>query len=158
MKLKNLFMIGAAAMALAACSNSKTCDKNCDKADASDDVKVTYAGEIPGADGTYKYDLVMEYDDNGTKGDYVMTQTVVGQDVAPIVTKGDFKVYTPTNDSKDQKYIQLTPDHNDRASEAKAASDEVYYFLIDSDSTLTMVGADLQPAASGLNYTLTVVK
>lgn len=161
MKLKNLMMMGAAAVALAACSNSKTADATADAAAAAadDDVVVTYAGEIPAADGTYQYNLVMEYDDNGTEGDYVLTQTVVGQDAAtPTVTKGDFKVYTSTNDSKDQKYMKLTPDHNDRASEAPAASDDVYYFLINDDNTITMVGADLQPAASGLNYTLTVVE
>lgn len=154
-------MICAAAVALAACSNSKNCDKNCDsKCDkADDDVTLTYKGVLPAADAAgIEYLLTLEYDSEGNDGDYVLTQTVVGDESNQTVTNGDFKVYTSTNNSVDQKYIKLTPEHNDRASEVKGASNEVYYFLIDNDSTITLTTADLQPAASGLNYSLTVVK
>lgn len=36
------------------------------------------------------------------------------------------------------------------------ATPSTLYFLIDSPESLTLVGADLQPAASDLNYTLTL--
>lgn len=157
MNLKNLLMIGAAAVALAACSNSKTCDGKCDKTDH--DATLTYKGVIPAADAPgIEYILALEYDSNGSEGDYILTQTVVGDESNQTVTNGDFKVYTGTNASADQKYIKLTPDHNDRASEVKGASAETLYFLVENDSTVTLTSADITPAPSGLNYSLTLVK
>lgn len=158
MKLKNFLLVGAAAVALAACSNNSdnkaTTPTETTPAEEAQETVVTYAGEIPGADCTFYYNLVLENDVDDNDGDFTLTQTVVGDEsIAPTVTKGDYKVMT--NDATNQKYMKLTPDADENGN---IDENDVYYFLINDNNTITMVGADLQPAASGLNYTLPEVK
>lgn len=163
MTIKTYLPIAASIVMLAACSN-KNCDKNnCTAQDAAcqesaacaNGQPVTYTGVLPAADADgIEYILVLDYDD-AKSGDYVLTEKSMSQDESVFTSKGDFTLHTGTPASASQSYIKLTPDHSDRASDLNSASAEVRYFLIDSDSTLTLTGADLQPAASGLNYTLT---
>lgn len=168
MKLTVYTAVAASLLIAAGCS-----DKTCNKAGGGssttalsstaatdgndDDISVTYSGVLPAADAPgFEYTLVMEYD-NGTPddGDYVLTERVLGSDAPATVTKGDFSIHTGTPQSARQRYIKLTPDHPDRASEMEDASSMVCYFIIDNDSTITLTNASLQPAESSLNYSLT---
>lgn len=163
MTLKTYLPIAASIVILAACSN-KNCDRNnCStqegacptSAQCAAGQVVTYTGVLPAADADgIEYVLVLDYDD-ANSGDYVLTEKSMSQDESVFTSKGDFTLHTGTPASASQSYIKLTPDNPDRASDLNTASDEVRYFLVDSDSTLTLTGADLQPAASGLNYTIT---
>lgn len=157
-RLATMMTVGAAVLALVGCSQKK-CDKGCDGAKDDKDRVETYEGVLPAADAPgIKYTLTMEYD-NADKGDYTLTEQAVGIDNAEATTtQGDFTIYTTTNEGVDKKYVKLVPDHPDRASELNNTSAEVYYFLVDNDSTLTMTNAELQAPASGLDYSLRMVK
>lgn len=160
MKLKALTLVAAGVMMLSACSN-KT-EKNCDNADCTateqtEEVTpaVVYVGVLPAADAEgMEYTLALTYA-NDTDGTYALTQKVVGQEVAPFDTEGNFVVMTGTPTDKDAKYLKLTPATTEEATEAPA---DTLYFLVENDSTVTLVGVDLQKAASDLNYSLNLQK
>lgn len=122
-----------------------------------------YTGVLPAADGPgIRYTLKVDYDDdkNNMAGDYDLIETYLAADsVAPNGVKdnvsykseGDFTVV----DQNGKKYLKLVKDAKD--SHPQASSD--LYFEVSSDSTLTMVNAQLEPAVSdSLNYTLKLVK
>ncbi|MDE6832512.1 MAG: hypothetical protein K2J07_07260, partial [Muribaculaceae bacterium] len=90
--------------------------------------------------------------EEGNGGTYQLTQTYFNTDsaategiavIGEFNSEGTFKV--TTND--DKSYITLYDD-------STVAQDN---FLIDSDSTITMVNAELE-VPTALNYTLSVVK
>ncbi len=105
--------------------------------------------------GYREYTLVLNYDDDGDGGDYKLTERYIGKADAVFVSEGDFSLHSSTPQDAAQRYLKLVPDHADRAADQATSSAEVRYFLVDSDSTLTLVGADLQRPDSLLNYTLT---
>lgn len=165
MTLKIYRPIAATIALLAACSN-KNCDRNCDSAtDCGTNTEaacaksktVTYTGTIPAADAEgIECTLVLEYDgDDCREGDYVLTERYIGKPDGTFTTKGDFTVGKGTPKGADQAYLKLVPDHTDRASDSKSDSDDVRYFLVDNDSTVTLTTATLEAPASGLNYSLT---
>ncbi|MDE6512631.1 MAG: copper resistance protein NlpE, partial [Muribaculaceae bacterium] len=100
---------------------------------------------LPAADAdgiNYTVTLTAETDTTGTFSmteDYIQGDTI-GQSFS---SEGTYAVIE--NDG--QKFVALTQD---------AAN--VTYFRCDGDSAITMVSADLTPALSDLNYTLTRTK
>ncbi len=157
---KTIFAVALAALALTAC-NSKNCCK--DNACASDKQEI-YSGILPGADTDgILYTLNVDYDedDNCLEGDYNLVQTYLAADsVAPtgykdvktVRSEGDFKVESKKVDGAEVKYLRLIPDMKDSSPEADS---QPMYFVVSSDSTLTMVNSDLKPSENAaLNYTL----
>ena len=63
-------------------------------------------------------------------------------------SKGDFSVAT---DPRGGKYLELVPDRRFRQADK-------LYFLVSSDSTLTLTTRDLTLPESGLDYTLKIVR
>lgn len=165
MTLKTYLPIAASIALVAACSN-KNCDRDCDAgktctettaADCAEGKTVTYTGTIPAADAPgIECTLVLDYDDDSaTSGDYRLTERFIDKAGATFTTEGDFTIRKGTPKSPDAAYLKLVPDHTDRASDLNAASDQVRYFLIDNDSTVTLTTASLEAPASWLNYSLT---
>ena len=157
--MKKTFFVSAAAVALlslAACSGNKSAS---DQTVAEETSKnVTYDGILPAADcDGIRYTLNLDYagdNDGSYKLDQIyliVDKTVPSgyKDKASFKSEGNFAV-----ESKDaKKYIKLTE------AAKPDATPEVMYFLVDSDSTLTMVNADLEVSTSpGLNYTLKLEK
>lgn len=156
MKSKFMFLAAfVAVMGLAGCSDksaSGTGEKAADCVSSSDAngraSDRAYTGVLPAADvDGIRYTVLLDYDDEGTGGEYEMVQTYFVSDstgvsdVASFATDGDFVV--STND-KGQKYLKFED----------AGAGELY-FLAETDSTLTMVDASLTPASTnGMNYTL----
>lgn len=160
--MRKPFYLAAAAVAMfamASCSGNKSCEGgSCSKMEDQ-----MYTGVLPAADGPgIRYTLKVDYDDdkNNMAGDYDLIETYLAADsVAPNGVKdnvsykseGDFTVV----DQNGKKYLKLVKDAKD--SHPQASSD--LYFEVSSDSTLTMVNAQLEPAVSdSLNYTLKLVK
>lgn len=156
---KTLFTAAAAfaLLSLGACSN-----QNCSKGSCGDagDKEEVYTGVLPAADADgirYTLDLDFDDDNNYTDGDYDLVQTYLVSDTTAtsgisdansFKSKGDFTVA----ESNGKKYLKLVPDR-------KFTNAEPLNFLVESDSTIVLVGADLQPSATpGLNYTLKLVK
>lgn len=158
--MKKIFLMAGAALAMmsmVACNgDQKSCAANggC----SNDDDKV-YVGVMPAADcdGVF-YTLALDYDDNATKGDYKMVESYLQNDSVAGLTvstsfasEGDFTV----GKQGDKTYIKLVKDQKDSAAEA---SDNVY-FIVDSDSQLTMANDSLQVSTTpGMNYTLKLSK
>lgn len=150
-----------AAVGLSACSS--TTDKNSTesstpitKSENSDKTEV-FSGVMPAADASgISYTIEFNYngDSNHTNGDFEMTQTyLVGdagtskspRDTETFHSDGNFTVETPSSGAK---YLKLVPGNS------KSDADN-YYFVITSDSTITMVDSSLKPSEnSQLNYTL----
>lgn len=160
---KIFYVLGAAicGLSLAACSNSK-CDgngvcqtKGCELND------MVYTGVLPAADTDgIRYTLNLDYDKGNMKGDYDLIETYIQSDTTSATgysdkvsfrSEGDFIV-----ENKDgNKYLRLVKDARD--SSASAVSN--LNFLVESDSTIVLVNADLQKSETpGLNYTLKLVK
>lgn len=149
----------ATVLGLASCSN---CNKRaCDGGNKGDDDKI-YTGILPAADADgVRYTLKLDYDDDAaglSKGDYDLVETYIKtdsigtNDVASYRSEGDF-----TEISKEGKsYLKLVQDVKDSTPGSNAGP---LYFYVESDSTLVMVNAELQPSETpGLNYTLKLVK
>ena len=149
-----------AMLGMAACNGGHKCDdKAC--ANGMDEDKV-YTGILPAADSDagIRYTLKLDYDDDHgfKKGDYDLVETILATDSIGTVkdgesfkSEGDFTVV----EQNGKKYLRLVKDLKD--SHAKATDN--LYFEVSSDSTLTMVNAQFEPAVSdSLNYTLKLVK
>lgn len=139
----------AGLLLLGACTNGK-CGK--DGSCKGGDEDQVYTGMLPAADADgIRCTLVLDYDDDMKDGDFDMLQTYVKidsmgvTDINSFKSKGDFIVETRGAD----KYLKLV--------EKGAASSPIYFQQTD-DTTLTMVNDSLQPSASGLNYSLKLVK
>ncbi|MBD5213923.1 MAG: copper resistance protein NlpE [Bacteroidales bacterium] len=157
MKKTLIFAVAGLSMAaLASCSGKKENKEVAETTPApvENTVKtVAYTGVIPAADCEgIKYAMDLAYNEEGNGGTYQLTQTYFNTDSAATEgiavlgefnSEGTFKV--TTND--DKSYITLYDD-------STVAQDN---FLIDSDSTITMVNAELE-VPTALNYTLSVVK
>lgn len=158
--MKLLYVAAAAAMAfMASCSGSnQKADENAaaDAATATETQDIVYTGILPSADAAgIRYSLTLDYGD----GDYELTETYLDFDsVSPsgykdgqaFKSEGNFTVEDATPATAGKKHLRLI------SKAAENASPDTLYFLIDSDSAITLVGADLQPSETpGLNYTLT---
>lgn len=147
-----------AALALTACGTKKS-----DTAAASDtatptaDEYVYYEGVLPAADADgVRYSLTLDYDDdNPDKGDYKLTETYIKGDsaVSSFLTEGDFDVKTGTPTDPSARYLVMVPE-----VEAGETPGQSMYFIAETDSTLTLVSADLTKAVNPeMNYTITRV-
>ena len=138
-------------------------DGNCNggKCDGKCDDKV-YTGVLPAADADgVRYTLKLDYDDNGMKGDYDLVETYLKadtvsalgyKDLRSFISEGDFKV----EKQGDKTYLQLVKDQKDSSI---GSAETPMYFLVDSDSTLTMTNAQLEVSATpGMNYTLKLAR
>lgn len=148
--MKYLAVAVLGVLALSACNGSSKSDTTAsDVVDSikeavtpSDSKTDVYTGVLPAADAAgVDYTLTLKYDTD-TSGTYDLVQVYQNTDKTTDKTDGTFacerkdnKNYLKLTDSKDTTYVQ--------------------YYLVDSDTSITLVGADLQPAASDLNYTLT---
>lgn len=151
-----------AMVGLAACSGNN-CSSN-SAANTKGDIDEVYTGVLPAADAAgVRYTLKLDYDDDAKNmhGDYDLVETYLVTDSVGTLgvrdgvsykSEGDF-----TSTQKDGKtYLTLVQDKKDSSAGSVGGP---LYFLVESDSTLVMVNADLQPsAADSLNYTLTKVK
>lgn len=161
--MKKVFYLAAAALAMvsmSACSGNGKCEKDGKCAEKADEV---YTGVLPAADAEgIRYTLKVDYDDDkgNMAGDYDLTEIVLAadstsatgyKDAGTYLSEGDFTVV----EKDGKKYLKLVKDAKD--SNAKAA--DSLNFLVSSDSTLTMVNADLEESVNpDLNYTLKLVK
>lgn len=113
-------------------------------------IQKQYKGTVPAADGPgIVYDLILFYQQDGDNGVYEMDATYLeaedGQDVTYTSTgKQRVKKGTPSN--AEAVVYELIPSDGSM----------VIYMLAQGDS-LTFLTQDLQPAPSGMNYTLTLV-
>lgn len=157
--MKKTFYIAASVLAMismAACSGNNRTTVN---ANPAGDEQV-YTGVLPAADCEgIRYTVALDYDHDDNDGDYKMVETYLAadttsasgvKDLASYKSEGDFTVVT--KDGK--KYLKLVKDNKD--SNADALSN--VNFLVESDSTIVMVNADLEQSVTGLNYTLKLVK
>ena len=119
-----------------------------------------YTGILPAADADgVKYELRLDYDDdhNFNDGDYDLRETYLTADTTSasgytdgktIMSEGDFTV----NKKDGLTYLKLVQDLKDSQPGSNAGP---MYFLVESDSTLTLVNDQLQKAENpDMNYTL----
>ena len=150
---------------MAACSGSPKTNMPGNTAKSDDQV---FTGVLPAADADgVRYTLKLDYDDdkNNTEGDYDLLEVyLVGdstnatgyKDGARFKSEGDFTVMNGTGANAAKKYIKLTQDAKDSSKGSNAGP---MYFLVESDSTLVMVNAELeQSVMPGMNYTLKLVR
>ncbi|MBD5290549.1 MAG: copper resistance protein NlpE [Bacteroides sp.] len=161
--MKKTVYVAAAALAvltLSACGN-KTCNNG--KCGRQGDRKELYTGVLPAADTDgIRYTLSLDYDDdhNFTDGDYDLIETYIAsdstsftgyRDLKSFKSEGDFTV----SDNAGKKVLRLVQDVRD--SQPGSTSTPIY-FLVDSDSTLVMVNADLELPTRPGDYTLRLAK
>lgn len=151
MKRKLFYFTAAAAMLAFGACTQKQAPASATTTDRGGADKV-YSGVLPAADADgVRYTVLLDFDDDGNGGDYDMVETYFMtdstgvSDIASFATEGDFTVGTS---DKGQKYLKFG---NDGAGQM--------YFVVDTDSTITMTDASLTPTATpGMNYTLKAAK
>ncbi|MDE6443094.1 MAG: copper resistance protein NlpE [Muribaculaceae bacterium] len=164
MKKTIIFMAaGLSMLGMAACAgNGKSCNgDSCGNCNKGDKVEV-FTGVMPAADADgIRYTLHLEFDDDDKDGDYKLVESVIQADSTAVGGFKDVKTFASEGDfyikQKDGKtYYELKKDQKD----SQAGSLETpAYFVVDSDSTITMVNAQLEAAAdSTMNYTLKLAK
>ncbi|MDE7380765.1 MAG: copper resistance protein NlpE N-terminal domain-containing protein [Muribaculaceae bacterium] len=151
------------ALSLGACSGEKTAQTGVAEASNLNEDQV-YTGILPAADcDGIRYTLRLDYDDdhNFTDGDYNLVETYLGtdsvsstgyKDLKSFKSEGDFKV-----ENKDgKKYLRLVQDVKDSSAGSNVGP---LYFLVDNDSTITLVNDKLEVSQeAGVNYSLKIVK
>lgn len=153
--MKKIMLYALAALSVAACGTKKSDTAVVDAPDVVDEGDVYYEGILPAADvDGIRYSLALDFDDDSPEqGDYKLTETYLkdgGSPVSSFFSEGDFEIKTGTPTDSAARYLVLVPE-----IEAGQTPGETLYFLAESDSTLTLVGADLaKPESSGLNYTI----
>lgn len=152
---KSLTFVAAAAaiLSLASCTGKQAAAEATPETEPETVATVTetYTGVLPAADAEgIEYTVALTYtgEDNGQ---YDMTQTYLVADstveAAVFTSTGDFTV--GQDEATGTKYIKLA---------GKEASEDVY-FVVATDSTITMADATLTtPDTPGMNYTLTATK
>ncbi len=158
---KSIFMAAAAALMvfMGACS-TKECQKgaDCTKADKEE----VYTGVLPAADcDGVRYTLHMDFDDEDNDGDYKLVETYLAADSTSAMGYKDVKTFKSEGDftiekQGDKTYYKLVKDVKDSM---EGSADTPMYFVVDSDSTITMTNQNLEVSETpGMNYTLTVAK
>lgn len=147
-------IVAAVTFVWTGCSEKKSTTTDATATTAAvEDRNEVYAGIMPAADASgINYKLVLDYDDdNGNvDGDYDLEMTYLTSDSVGQVFESEGEFFVDSRNGK--QYIRLVP-------EKQAEATEVMYFIIDSDSTITLVDSTLQVTQTpGLNYTLQKVK
>lgn len=155
--MKKTILFAAAGMALltfAACSGNCTKDGSCHKSDIDE----VYTGVLPAADTDgVRYTLTLDYDDDANDGDYKLVETYMQADTTAVTGYSDVKTFTSEGDFKvikkgDKTYIKLIKDQKDSQA---GSVDTPIYFVVDSDSTITMTNDQFEVSTTpGMNYTL----
>lgn len=163
--MKKTIMMAAAALALCgmtACSGSnsgKSSDSDSTKTECCKAEKQEFAGILPAADADgVRYELKLDYTADSTcnAGRYSLDETYLTASSSDSSDKkfkseGSFSIEKQYGKS----YLKLVQDKKEDSASAEAP----LYFLCDTDSTITMVNANLEvPQDSSLNYTLKLVK
>lgn len=143
--------MAASVLALAgmtAC-NGKQAATEADETTAAE--KVAYTGIVPAADcdGIWytlqlndgKYDLIETYFAVDTTANFGISE------ILSVKSEGDYSKV----DNNGRSYLKFTPGVNDSAA-------QTLNFLVDTDSTIVMVNADLETPATPDYYTLKAVK
>lgn len=159
---KTILMAGAALLMLTmgACSNDKNCgDKACGH---HDDMDKVYTGVIPAADcDGVRYTLHLDYDDHDNDGDYKLVETYLQADTVSALGYKDLRTFASEGDFTVEKqgektYLKLVKDVKDSSA---GSIETPLYFLVDSDSTLTLTNQALEvPTTPGMNYTLKIAR
>lgn len=162
--MKKIVLMAGAALATLAFASCSNCDKtSCDANGAQkSDVDALYTGILPAADcDGVMYNLILDYDHEDNDGDYTLVENYMQTDTASVagfksvasyVSEGDFTI-----EKKDNKTVlKLVKDTKDSA---QGSIDTPLYFLVDSESSITLVNQDLEVSTTpGMNYTLTKAK
>ncbi|MDE6392346.1 MAG: copper resistance protein NlpE N-terminal domain-containing protein [Muribaculaceae bacterium] len=172
-RILSIFVAGATLAMAGGCSGQSQQNAEKNPADTNDSTAL-YSGVLPGADtGGILYRLRLAYDktDEYTSGTYNLSVTYDASgsasdrptaDSLSSDTEGAFVVEEGAGENAGKRYIRLMADKNGDKSNATSVGKQdaasSLYFMIDSDSTISMVGSDLQPAPSGLDYSLRLVK
>lgn len=157
-KIMLMAAAGVTMLSMAACTGTK-CDKGASC--SMSDKEVVYTGVLPAADcDGVRYTLHLDYDDDATKGDYKLVETYLQadtlsalgyKDAQTFASEGDFTV----GNQAGKTYLRLVKDAKDSSAEAA----DMMYFVVDSDSTVTMANSDLEVSTlPGMNYTLKIAK
>lgn len=158
---KTALLGGAALLALAmtACGNcgNKACGN-----DSKDGLDKVYTGVLPAADcDGVRYTLTLDYDHNQKDGDYDLVETYLRSDSTAMAGYKDIATYRSEGDFTVEKqgektYLKLVKDAKDSST---GSIETPLYFVVDSDSTLSMANAQLEvPETPGMNYTLKLGK
>ena len=159
--MKKSILLGGAALltlAMTACGNCG--DTACGNDRGHDGIDKVYTGVIPAADcDGIRYTLTLDYDHDDNDGDYRLVETylrgdstaMIGyRDIATFYSEGDFRV----KKQGEKTYLELVKDAKDSSA---GSIDTPIYFVVDSDSTITLANDQLEvPQTPGLNYTLKV--
>lgn len=126
-----------------------------------------YTGVIPAADALgLRYTLLLSFNDDNSRmnGDYKAVETFLAGDTASItgvkdmssfISAGNFSLIKGDGENTGKSYIKLEQGKGEKS----IGEPYTTFFLIDSDSTITMVNEMLQPSEMpGVNYTLKLVK
>lgn len=160
---KFLFMAGTAllmTLGIASCGNDNCKGGACQ----GDDMDKVYTGVLPAADcDGVRYTLTLDYDHHDNEGDYKLVETYLAADTTTVLGVRDLKTFASEGDftveKKDDKtYLKLVKDAKDSST---GSVDTPIYFLVDSDSTLTMTNQNLELANDStgrMNYTLKLGK
>lgn len=153
MKAKNLFVLMAAGLTLAACDGNKNkSDDNNSKIEQQvkdaqligDTNERTFKGLFPCADCPgIKYELELWNENYATNGTFELEMDYEDRDT-------DFKqkgVWATLPTDSAAVIYELTPD---------SANQQKMYFLFENDNKLTMLDSDKKKIDSNLNYTLTL--
>ena len=156
---KSLFMAGIAAMMvfMGACTGTKEAKQ--DETANVEPKKEVFTGVLPAADcDGIRYTLHLDYNDEATAGDYSLNEAYLEADTTAadgyktkeaFDSKGAFTV----EDKNGKKVLTLAP----AKAEGDSAEVAPVYFVVDTDSTMTMTNADLVlPETPG--YTLSLEK
>ena len=149
-KIKNAILLFAASAALMACNQGNKTAANADGVDsvAADSVQadsLCFAGELPGADHTAKYDLALAND--STDG-YRLTVTYEGKETTTETHTGTKEVVKKDVNGQAETFYKF----------AMGKDDAPVYFKVVGDSVLRMVNDQFEEADSKLNYDLKLKK
>lgn len=151
---KSFIMLASAAIALmaASCADNKAkCDDTLCVSAAEKAEDVVYTGMLPAADAAgVQYILKLDYSDSedAVKGEYDLYEVYIAAG-----TEGSLK--NAVDVTTDGVFVGF---EKDGKNYIKLEGVNQMYFAVDTDSTVTMVNADLEAATTGLNYTLNLVK
>lgn len=146
--MKKLFFALAACAAMVAChEKGKTAAASVNDSTVVD--SICFQGEVPAADGPgVRYELALAGDStNGFRLTETYLEAENGKDQVNTFS-GVAEVIEKDVNGQKKKAYKL----------AAAGATDASYFLVVNDSVLRMVNAELEEAASGLNYDLKLVK